>query len=206
MLDSKVAKAHGYEDIFAMIGLSSCDDVFTMPTPPEARDTLLVSQIYHRVESMRPVYPGDTLYMIRDKSIITDLTPSGGSIYRHLHQQDFGTVYNQKGEVVNKVCYTTMESLKVYKNDRLPKPRAEFGFGDMWEDPDWFSRPFRPYTDEDYALFREIAKNEILRGDEPLYWENVVVGTEIPDGMFGPVFAGVCPPNPMVKAWAAVVS
>ncbi len=36
MLDSKVAKAHGYEDIFAMIGLSSCDDVFTMPTPPEA--------------------------------------------------------------------------------------------------------------------------------------------------------------------------
>lgn len=196
MLDSEVAKAHGYEDIFAMIGLSSCDDVFTLPTPPEARDTLLVSQINHRVESIRPVYPGDTLYMIRDKSIITDLTPTGGSIYRHLHQQDFGTVYNQKGEVVNKVCYTTMESLKVYKDGRLPKPKSEFGFADMWEDPDWFARPFRPYTDEDYALMREIARNEVVRGDEPLYWEDVVVGTEIPDGMFGPIYDGVCPTKP----------
>ena len=196
MLDSEVARAHGYADIFAMIGLSSCDDVYTMPTPPEARDTLLVSQINHRLESIRPVYPGDTLYMIRDKSIITDLTPAGGSIYRHLHQQDFGTVYNQKGEVVNKVVYTTMESLKLYKDDHLPKPREQFGFADLWEDPDWFARPFHPYTDQDYALFREIARNEVVRGDEPLYWEDVVVGTQIPDGMFGPIFDGVCPTKP----------
>lgn len=196
MLDSEVAKAHGYEDIFGMIGLSSCDDVFTMPTPAEARDTLLVSQINHRIESIKPVYPGDTLYMIRDKTILTDLTPTGGSIYRHLHQQDFGTVYNQKGEVVNRVAYCTMESLKVYKDGRLPKPKAEFGFGDMWEDPDWFARPFKPYTDEDYAMIREVAKNEVIRGDEPLYWEDVVVGTEIPDGMFGPIFDGVCPTKP----------
>lgn len=196
MLDTATAKAHGYDDIFAMIGLSSCDDVFTIPSPPESRDTLLVSQINHRIEALRPVYPGDTLYMIREKTILTDLTPAEGSIYRHLHQQDFGTVYNQKGEVVNKVCYTTMESLKVYKDDRLPKPRSEFGFGDMWEDPDWFARPFRPYTDEDYALFREIAKAEVVRGDEPLYWEDVVVGTVIPDGMYGPIYDGVCPTKP----------
>jgi len=196
MLDSEVAKAHGYKDIFAMIGLSSCDDVFTMPTPPEARDTLLVSQLNHRIESIKPVYPGDTLYMIRDKTIITDLTPTGGSIYRHLHQQDFGTVYNQNGEVVSKVLYTTMESVKVYKDNRLPKPRAEFGFADIWEDPDWFARPMHVYTDEDYALFREIARNEVIRRDEPLYWEDVVPGTEIPDGMFGPVFEGVCPTKP----------
>ena len=196
MLDSETAKKYGYEDIFGMIGLSSCDDVFTIPNPPEARDTLLVSQIHHTVESFKPVYPGDTLYMIRDKSIITDLTPSEGSIYRHLYQEDFGTVYNQKGEVVNKVCYNTMESLKVYKDDRRPKPKSECGFGDMWEDPDWFARPFTPYTDEDYALYREIAKNEVIRGDEPLYWEDVVVGTQIPDGMFGPIYDGVCPTKP----------
>ena len=196
MLDSDVAKEHGYDDIFAMIGLPACDDVYTIPTPAEARDTLLVSQINHRIESVRPVYPGDKIYMIRDKTILTDLTPAEGSLYRHLHQQDFGTVYNQKGEVVSRVRYNTMESLKVYKEGRLPKPKAEFGFGDMWEDPDWFARPFKPYTDEDYALMREVAKNEIVRGDEPLYWEDVVVGTQIPDGMFGPVFDGVCPTKP----------
>ena len=196
MLDSEVAKKYGYDDIFAMIGLSACDDVYTIPTPPECRDTLLISQINHRIENVRPVYPGDTLYMIRDKIILTEQTPTGGSIYRHLHQQDFGTVYNQKGEVINKVCFTTMESLKTYKDDRRPKPKAEFGFGDMWEDPDWFARPFKPYTDEDYKMIREIAKNEVVRGDEPLYWEDVVVGTEIPDGMFGPIYDGVCPTKP----------
>lgn len=196
LLDPEVARAHGYRDIFAMIGLSSCDDVFTLPTPPEARDTLLVSQIFHHVESLAPVYPGDTLYMVRDKTIITDLTPAEGSVYRHLHQQNFGTVYNQKGDAVNKVRYTLMESVKLYKDDRLPKPRSEFGFADLWEDPDWFARPEHIYTDADYAAFRALAEKEVIRGDEPLYWEDAAVGTQLPDGMFGPIFDGVCPTKP----------
>ena len=196
MLDSEIAKAHGYDDIFAMIGLSACDDIYTLPTPPEARDTLLVSQISHHIESVRPVYAGDTVYMVRDKTVVTDLTPQGGSIYRHLYQQDYGTVYNQRGEVVNKVCYCTMESLKCYKPDRLPKPKQEFTFPDMWEDPDWFARPQHIYTDEDYTAFREISKHEVVRGDAPLYWEDVTVGAEIPDGIFGPIFDGVAPTKP----------
>lgn len=196
MLDPEVARSEGYKNIFAMIGLTACDDVFTLPTPPEARDTLLVSQIFHHIESLRPVYPGDTVYMVRDKTVITDLTPETGSLYRHLHQKNYGTVYNQKGEIVNKVCFSLMESLKVYKDDCLPKPRTAFTFPDMWEDPDWFSRPQHIYTDEDYARFRDVAKNEVLRGNAPFFWEDVAVGTRIPDGMFGPIYDGVCPTKP----------
>ena len=42
------------------------DDTFMVPYPPDARDTLLVSQLSHSVTNYRPVYPGDTLYLVAD--------------------------------------------------------------------------------------------------------------------------------------------
>lgn len=195
-LDPEIAKAHGYKDIFGMIGFSACDDVYTMPSPPEARDTLLVSQICHEITSVTPVYPGDTIYMVRDKTIVTDMTPPEGSLYRHLHQQNYGTVYNQKGEIVNKVLFTLMESVKLYKDECLPKPREQFGFADMWEDPDWFARPQHIYTDDDYARLKRIWKNEVARGENPLFWDELAVGYELPEGTFGPIYDGIAPTKP----------
>ena len=196
MLESDTARAYGFGDIYAMPGFGSCDDVYTIPTPAEARDTLLVSQLCHEIRNLRPVHPGDTLYMVRDHMAVKDLTPEEGSIYRHLYQICSGTVYNQKGEAVNKVCYSTMESLKVYKEGHSPKPKEKMGFADMWEDPDWFARPEHVYTDEDYANIKRVWAAEPVRGRDTLKWEEVQVGDRFPDGIWGPIFDGVAPTKP----------
>ncbi len=200
MLDTDTAKAYGFEDIYAMVSFSACDDVFTMPTPPEARDTILVSQICHDMKSLRPIYPGDTLYMVRDRVEVTDLTPEEGSLYRHMRQKNYGTVYNQKGLAVATVLFTLMESVKLYKEGRMPKPKEKMGFMDMWEDPDWFSRPEHIYTEEDYDYFRSLWAAEPTPGDTPVYWEDLSVGYRFPAGLYGPIFEGVTPTKPYAMA------
>lgn len=194
--DVAMAKKYGYKDIFTMIGATACDDAYNFMFPPQSRDTVLVSQINSWIENKNPAYAGDTLYMIRDKVEVFDLTPQEGSIYRHIYAKNFGTVYNQAGVVISKVMFSLMESTKLYKDECLPKPRHTFGFPDMWEDPDWFSRPLHVYTDEDYEYFKDLWKNEVVRGEEPLFWEDVAVGDVIPTGTFGPIKDSVIPMKP----------
>ena len=194
--DVAMAKKYGYKDIFTMIGATACDDAYNFMFPPQSRDTVLVSQINSWIENKNPAYAGDTLYMIRDKVEVFDLTPQEGSIYRHIYAKNFGTVYNQAGVVISKVMFSLMESTKLYKDECLPKPRHTFGFPDMWEDPDWFSRPLHVYTDEDYEYFKDLWKNEVVRGEEPLFWEDVAVGDVIPTGTVGPIKDSVIPMKP----------
>lgn len=194
--DADLAKKYGYKDIMAMPAFAACDEIYMQATPPEARDTLLVSQLCHEVECYEDVYPGDTVYMVRDKVVVNDLTPVEGSIYRHLHQENYGTIYKQTGAIVAKVKFTTMESVKVYKEECLPKPRTEINFGDIWEAPDWNSRPAHYYTEEDYETLKEIWRNECTQGEEPLYWEDVNVGDKPAPSAFGPILESVLPVIP----------
>ncbi|MCF0229291.1 MAG: hypothetical protein HUJ76_06305 [Parasporobacterium sp.] len=204
MMNADIAKQFGYKDIFAMITFGACDDSNTQPTPPEARDTLLVSQIFHEIENFEPIYPGDTLYMVRDRVDVKDLTPVEGSIYRHLYQKDYGTTYNQDGKIVCKCCFSTMESVKIYKEEFLPKPRKEMGFPDFWEAPDWTNRPALIYTDNDYENLKEIWRNESIRGAEPMYWEDINIGDKANPSAYGPIMESVTPLQPYGQGIAGV--
>jgi len=195
-LDKNLAQKYGHKDIFAMIGMTCCDEAYNYMMPPQVKDTVLVSQIHSWIKNERLAYAGDTLYMVRDKVEVNDLTPAEGSVYRSIDTKNYGTIYNQNGEVVSRVMFSLMESMKIYKDECLPKPREQFGFPDMWEDPDWFSRPLHKYTDEDYEYFKEIWKNEITRQEDTLYWEDVRVGEILPLGTFGPIKDGVIPLGP----------
>lgn len=113
--DAGYARQLGYEDILAMPCFGAHDDTFMVPYPGEARDTLLVSQLNHSVTTYKPIYPGDTLYMVSNARTVTDLTPVGGSIYRSLVLRSEGSVYNQRGEKVNDTIWRVMENIKVFK-------------------------------------------------------------------------------------------
>ncbi|MCR5082569.1 MAG: hypothetical protein K6B15_03755 [Parasporobacterium sp.] len=195
-LDKETAKRYGYKDIFAMLGMTASDECYNFMPPRESRDTVLVSQISSEIENFRPFYVGDTIYMVRDKVEVHDLTPDEGSVYRHVHTKNYGTVYNQNGEVVTKCMFSLMESTKTYKDECLPKARKDFGFPDFWEDPDWRARPMHKYTDKDYDKLKEIWKNEINRKDEILYWEDAKLGEFLPLGTFGVIKDGVIPLYP----------
>ncbi|HLA82699.1 MAG TPA: hypothetical protein VJP78_13980 [Thermoleophilia bacterium] len=191
--DASYARSLGYQDILAMPCYGAHDDTFMVPYPPEARDTLLVSQLNHSVTNYRPVHPGDTLYLVTDSRCLVDRTPGEGSIYRHATLASRGSVYNQRGEKVNDVIFSVVESLKTYKDGKRP---AKMGFAEMWEAPDWTSRPAHYYTDTDWEFIKGVWAGEQRRGADPLYWEAVNIGDEPSWTADGPIDESLSPTAP----------
>jgi hypothetical protein len=191
--DADYARSLGYKDIIAMPCYGAHDDTFMVPYPPDARDTLLVSQLNHSITNYVPVYPGDTLYLITNGHSLIDRTPPAGSIYRHATIVSWGSVYNQRGEKVNDVSWRVTESLKTYKEGKRPE---KMGFPEMWEAPDWMGRPVHYYTDADWDFIRRIWADERPQGAEPLYWEDVTVGDEPRWTVDGPIDESLAPTAP----------
>ena len=192
--DRAYARQAGYQDILAFPCFAAHDDTFMVPYPPAARDTLLVSDLNHSVTTYLPIYPGDTLTMVANERELIDLTPPEGSIYRSVAIETKGSVYNQRGELVNDVTFRVTESIKLYKDPSFAP--ANPTFFDMWESPDWFSKPTHFYTDADWSLMRDIWAQETLRGAEPRYWEDVVVGEQPAWTLDGPIESSVTPSAP----------
>lgn len=191
--DAEYAKRLGYENILAMPCFGAHDDTFMVPYPPVARDTLLVSQLNHSVNNFVPVYPGDTLYFVFTSRTITDQTPTEGSIYRCVVLRSAGIIYNQRGEKVNDVIFRVTECLKTYQEGKRP---AQMGFAEVWEAPDWMSRPAHFYTDKDWEFIKQIWAGEKRQGTAPLYWEDVKIGDEPTVTADGPILESLAPTAP----------
>jgi acyl dehydratase len=191
--DREYAKSLGHPDILAMPCFGAHDDTFMAPYPPDARDTLLVSQLGHRVTNLRPVYPGDKLYLVSGPRRMADRTPPEGSIYRHMSLESAGSVYNQRGEKVSDVVFHVSESLRVFKEGKRPE---KMGFAELWDAPDWMERPAHYYTDSDWDFIKSVWTKEQPRGAEPLYWEDVKVGDQPNWTADGPIEASVAPTTP----------
>jgi acyl dehydratase len=197
--DAEYAKKAGFKDIIAYPTIAAHDDTFMIPYPVKARDTLLVADLIHSVTNYRPVYPGDTLYLVANSRHLTDLTPEAGSVYRSSALVNKGSVYNQRGEKVLDVIYTVEENTKIYNEGLAP---ANPSFNDMWEE---FGRGTGRgigggsasggrggggtyyYTDADWQIIKDIWSKEKHRGAEPLYWEDVKIGDQPTPTLEGPV-------------------
>ncbi len=181
--DEAYAVSLGYKSIPAIQTIAAHDDSFMAPFPREARDYMLVSGLSHEVSFYNPVYAKDTMYLIVNERHILDLTPAEGSEFRSFAIETAGSIYNQRGELVNKVAFRAVENLKALTD---PEHMMEPGERD-WIGPDWGSRPEHFYTDEDWEKILTIWKNEHRQGAEPLYWEDVPVGFRPADTLDGPV-------------------
>jgi len=191
--DAGYARSLGYQDILAMPCFGAHDDTFMVPYPPDARDTLLVSQLNHSVTNYAPVHPGDTLYLIANRRSVTDRSPVDGSTYRHVTLVSHGSVYNQRGEKINDTSWRVTESEKIYKPDKRPET---VGFLKLWEAPDWTTRPAHSYTDADWDHIKALWAQEHRQGAEPLWWEDVKVGDEPAWTVDGPIDEPLSPSKP----------
>lgn len=192
--DAAYAKKLGYQDIIAYPSFTAHDDTYILAYPAAARDTLLVSQLNHSIFNYKPVYPGDTIFLVVNARHIIDATPPEGSIYRSLAMQFEGCVYNQKGEKVTGVIFRVTENVKSYK-DETKRPKNPT-FLDMWEAPNWKSRPAHFYTDDDWEFIKELWSKEKRQGARPLYWEDVKVGDQPAWTADGPIEASCMPIAP----------
>lgn len=204
LTDAEYARKAGYQDIMAYPAFAAHDDSFMVPYPPAARDTLLVADLIHSNTFYRPIYPGDTLYLVNNSRHFKDLTPQEGSIYRSVDIVNKGSIYNQRGEKVMDVKYTVEENIKIYLEGLAPENPT---FADFWEE--WApgtppgeaeeasageargERKIYYYTDEDWDTIREIWSREKHRGAEPLYWEDVNIGDQPTWTLEGPLDVGV---------------
>lgn len=192
--DATYARQLGYKDIVAFASFAAHDDTFMVPYPPAARDRLLVSHLNHSLTSHRPIYPGDTLYLVMDDRRMRDLTPTEGARMRSVAIESDGSIYNQRGEKVSDVTFRVVESIRIL-NDPSRAPKNP-GFLDIWEAPDWLRRPAHIYTEADWARIRDIWAQERMRGATPLYWDDVQVGGQPAATLDGPVLASVIPVPP----------
>lgn len=192
------ARAAGFKDIPAYFTYAASDDSATKAFPPEARDTILVSQLSHSVKHFADIYPGDTLYTVIDHRDITDITPPEGSIYRTVSLYCELSVFNQRRELVNTATFSFTESVKTYKPGRKPAP-SDNPFKDQWEDPEWTRKPDHLYTDEDYEYIKSVWRAEKIRGAIPLYWEDVNIGDEPQPILEGPIINSVLPTVPYAQ-------
>lgn len=190
--DTAYARSLGLQDIPAFPTFGAHDDTYMVPWPGAARDRLLVGDLNHSVTTYRPIFPGDTLYLVMDSRDVTDLTPATGSTWRNIAIESRGSVYNQRGEKVNEVVFRVVENLRI----RKAGPVAGAGFFDIWVGPDWKSRPAHFYTDADWKFIRSVWKAENPRGAKPLRWEDVNVGDHPQWTIDGPIEASVSPVAP----------
>lgn len=188
--DEEYAKKAGFDGIIAPQTYAAHDDTFMKPAPFDARDIMLVAGLNHSVTTHRPIYIGDTLYLVIDERHFTDRTPEKGSIYRSIAISTKGSIYNQKGELVNSVKFQVMENLKTYEDGKKP---AEFA---PWEGPAWGEREDHYYTDADWDFIRGVWAKEYMRGAETLYWEDVKLGDEPAWTIDGPIDDSVEPAAP----------
>ena len=180
--DDAVAQKHGYKAKIAMPGFSAHDDSFLTAFPGEARDMMCVNGLNHALTQLAPIYAGDTLYLVKDKIELFDLTPAEGSEYRNFYIRCSGSVYNQDGVKVTECMFSARENLKSWASEADKDPSVR-----PWESPDWWVRPEHYYTDEDWQKIFDIWANENPRGDVPLYWEDVQIGDMPNPTLDGPI-------------------
>jgi hypothetical protein len=191
--DAAYARSLGFENIPAYPTYAPNDDSILKPYPANVRDTLLVSQLNHDITIDKPIYPGDTLYTVITERTIMDITPPEGSIYRSLAIQCKAAIYNQKGEKVNDATFRVVESVRMYKEGLGPKNPT---FKDIWEAPNWMTRPAHSYTDKDWTFIKGLWAKEKRQGATPLYWEDVKIGDQPTWTADGPIVASIDPTVP----------
>ncbi len=180
--DPEYAKSLGYDGIPVCMTYASFDDAFMSAVDERARDGLLVSQLSHSVTSHRPIYIGDTLYMVQDEKRIADITPAHGAPFHSFAMLNRGSIYNQHGEKVTSVVYSCVENLATFKSPGdIPDDWS------FWIAPEWDRREDRKYSDSDWEFITNTWRREDPRGEKPLYWQDVEIGDEPNPTLDGPI-------------------
>lgn len=165
------------------------------PFPVTARDQFTPCNISHYNKMYHPIYAHDTLYFFIDENSFQDLTPEEGSEVRTIALTQRCSCYNQDGVLCTRFEYNICELLRVMK-DRKAAEEVKKDFHEVWKAPDWWRRERHYYTDKDWEFIKGIWEQEVHRGAEPVYWEDVNIGDRPPRTLEGPIDDTGGWPNP----------
>jgi len=116
-----------------------------------------------------PIREGDSIV---GESILLDLVEKQSTFARRAVQQIYRTTFvNQDGAVVCEADSWCFRTERDTARERKKYPPAD---------------PHR-YSPEEIAPIREAYRNEVMRGTEPRYWEDVTPGEALPEVVKGPL-------------------
>ncbi len=138
------------------------------------------------VEFFEPVRPGDQITLLVDKKGIEDITDPNGSIYRRFQLYGEGTAYNAKGEKVGHA--RTLGKNAWQRLDGPGEIPSEYDQCFAWKK---LPNPLTPHvtTPEEWEIIEQMWKDEMIRGKDTLYWEDVQIGDEPWPTCSGPISA-----------------
>jgi acyl dehydratase len=128
-----------------------------------------------RFEHFRPVKAGDTI-TARARLIDVQIK-EGRNVARYVNQVGEVLYTNQLGELVTR-----------YEGDiyRIPRRRSGGGFKFAVEKGSDAPPPYR-YTQAEIESIADAYRNEIRRGADTRYWEDVAIGDTLPEVLKGPL-------------------
>jgi acyl dehydratase len=121
-----------------------------------------------RWDWQRPVHPGET---IEATARLIDMYERSGEHVERMIVQVGETIYTSDGDVVGR-----------YESKALRVPRAAAGGGLKYD-----RRNPYIYSEEELDRIENAVLGWSRRGDNPLYWEDVVEGTVLPELVKGPL-------------------
>jgi len=186
-LDPEYAKKTKWGEMLIPFSVGSQIGVPALPKEKGIGDYMVVSNYNVSSNHYIPVYEGDTLYSVTDRSDCVDITPEQGSYYRTFAVIGWGRTFNQKGELVHEGAGIRTESFRRRKDPTKRNP----GGAHAWESPDWWKREAHQYTDKDWEEIIGIWNNENIRGATPLYWDDVNIGDQPAPRAVGPIITDV---------------
>lgn len=163
--------------------------------PPEIGE-LRSSQFGEDYFWEKPMFEGYTCLAYHHPHSIFDNTPDGEQTERVLTINEATSYYNQNGELC---CYTNHLRNKVYVAPGTPEDgMMHAGFGmlhggrnNLFINNTRWTEPYR-YTPEQIRYIDDFYRSEPRRGRRILWWEDVNVGDELPEVIWGPITEWDC--------------
>lgn len=139
----------------------------------------------HEIMFYKPIFAGDEVRTYITENSFVDITPAEGSPIRGLILINKTIMLNQHNDCVAKGVFRWPE-FRTHDKESVREYVCSEVNGDM---PIWnhYERPPHHYTNEDWEIITRIWENEIIRGDVPLYWDEVQIGDMPASTTEGPV-------------------
>lgn len=119
----------------------------------------------------KPVFAGDHLKIYREFRDFQDVTNPDGSIYRRFLLTGASNMYNQNGELVARGEGSGRNAIVKFDDDGPVPDDYEQCF--EWVD---YAPKTHITTDEEWERVRAMWDNEVIRGADTLYWDDVKIG------------------------------
>lgn len=176
--DPEYARAQGLSGVPAMPGFAhrqvKPDTATDLRFDRSAYDAFYFTAIGGDLCYARRLCGGDKVLKVETGTDMRDVTKTGEEI-RIFDFDKVTSIFDESGQEIDRSVIYTREGYRKFTDGRPP-----LGYTENMSQWESYLPEAHYTTDEDYQRMKQIWDQETIRGEKPLYWEDVEIGTEVP--------------------------